>query len=174
MQRLRQWGEQHGVPLLVWVALWACAFALAFGLSRLGCLSGALGYQRFYASAPALRTRHLEVRACCYSAGAATHVRLFIANHSMLRVSNLYLTAHLDGLPPLNPPAPIRGLRPAVVTREGAKRPATIHELELQFPPPASERLRISVRYTVEAVPPLEYAASNEAFLEPCQWQQSQ
>ncbi|MDW8106094.1 MAG: hypothetical protein RMK45_01300 [Armatimonadota bacterium] len=168
MWRLRLWWEQHGVSLLVWVALAACFLALAFVLLRAGNPSGALGYQRFYTNAPVLRTHHLEVRACRYSTGAATHVRLFVANHSMLRISNLHLRAHLDGLPPLNAPAPIRGLRPAVVAKAGAKRPAIIHELELQFPPPANKRLWISVRYTVEAMPPLERTASNEAFLQPC------
>ncbi|MCS7300572.1 MAG: hypothetical protein NZ556_03350, partial [Fimbriimonadales bacterium] len=72
-------------------------------------------FLRFRAGAPVLRTRHLEVRACLSpDGGADAHVKLYLTNLSPLRLSNLRLEAHLDGAPPLNAPAPISMLPPAV------------------------------------------------------------
>ncbi|MCS7209216.1 MAG: hypothetical protein NZ874_06555 [Fimbriimonadales bacterium] len=168
MRRFRLWWELEGVSWLLWGAVAVYLLAVLFIVIRAYDTPRASLLRRHRAGAPILQTRHLEVRACRVQSGETdTRVKLYISNLSVLRLSDLHLTVRLDGLSPLNAPAPMRELQPAVV-KTSSIVPARAHELELRFPPPAKELLQVSVRYTVESVPATEHIGSGKALLKPC------
>lgn len=166
--RFRCHWNRDGVSCLFWGALAVYLLALLYLVSHTYSNPRTTPLRRYRASVPVLQTRHLEVRACRTShRKTEAYVKVYVRNVSVLRLSDLHLTVRLDGLPPLNPPAPIRDLRSAVV----AKSPVSVgvRELELHFPPPATEHLQVSVRYTVDTIPPEEHTGTGKALLMPCE-----
>ncbi|MCS6920194.1 MAG: hypothetical protein NZM28_10515 [Fimbriimonadales bacterium] len=123
---------------------------------------------RYGASAPLLLTHHLEARACRLGEhGTDMHVRLYLTNRSTLPIDNLRFVAHLDGQLPLEKPAMVETLRPAVVSKAHTFPIDTVR-IELRFPPVSEERLRVQVEYTARSMSPTKHSAVGEVILKPC------